>query len=377
MLPQAQSRVETTIAVIWGVGIRLAAIAGLLYFLYRVRFVLITVLLAAILALAVAPVVDYLTDRVMPGVKRSSRRFIVTLVVFVLLILMVVLSDIYLFAPVTHEIADAIANFDITKSRLGAYAAALQAWYKDLPPDLRNFLTSQDFGGIVTRLMEGLRAMLTTTMEWITHAVDIIVIPVLAFYFVVDSRPLKREFMYLVPRRRVREVLLLLDRAGSILQAYAIGQLILCLIAAVVVGVGLKLLGVKYALTMGILAGVTRAIPIIGPIVGAIPIVLVSMAQSMGTAVAVLIFFSALHVVESKLIMPKLIGYKIHLHPAIVVIVLLIGSEFFGVLGMFLAAPIAAMLKCVYSFYVLRDRSASVASTQKPCVPPPSAEVHA
>jgi predicted PurR-regulated permease PerM len=189
--------------------------------------------------------------------------------------------------------------------------------------------------------------------------VELVTIPVLAFYFVLDSRTLKREFLYLVPRKRSRETLLILREAASILQAYAIAQIILCIIAGVVVGAGLWLIGVKYALTLGVLAGITRAIPILGPILGGIPIVLVASLQSVENGIGVLIFFCMMHLIESKIIMPKLLGERMHLHPAIILIVLLIGSEFFGLLGMFLAAPVAALLKVLFDFYVLRRKRIS------------------
>ncbi|MGC8833873.1 MAG: AI-2E family transporter [Armatimonadota bacterium] len=366
---QIQSRIETSIAVIWGVFIRLAAVAGILYFAYRVRFIAITVLISALLALAVAPVVDYLTNIAPRRFSYAARRFLVTLIVFILLISLGVLGNVYLLAPVSREVTDAFANLDPTKGRIGEYMRELRRWYENLPPDLRSFLSPQSLSGVATRIVEAIRTMITTTLEWMSHVVELIVIPVLAFYFVLDSRPLKREFMYFVPKRRVREALILLKEAAVILKSYAICQVILCTIAAVVVGVGLKIIGVHYALTLGIIAGITRAIPVIGPILGGIPIVLVCMLQSLATAVAVLIFFAALHFVESKIIMPKLLAYGMNLHPAVILIVLLVGSEFFGIIGMFLAAPIAAILKCIYCFYVLSDRtcrSLRVAMTGKP-----------
>lgn len=366
---QIQSRIETSIAVIWGVFIRLAAVAGILYFAYRVRFIAITVLISALLALAVAPVVDYLTNIAPRRLSYVARRFLVTLLVFILLISLGVLGNLYLLAPVSREVTDAFANLDPTKGRIGEYMRELRRWYENLPPDLRSFLSPQSLSGVATRIVEAIRTMITTTLEWMSHVVELIVIPVLAFYFVLDSRPLKREFMYFVPKRRVREALILLKEAAVILKSYAICQVILCAIAAVVVGVGLEIIGVHYALTLGIIAGITRAIPVIGPILGGIPIVLVCMLQSLATAVAVLIFFAALHLVESKIIMPKLLAYGMNLHPAVILIVLLVGSEFFGIIGMFLAAPIAAILKCIYCFYVLSDRtcrSLRVAMAGKP-----------
>jgi predicted PurR-regulated permease PerM len=369
VIMQIQNRIETSIAVIWGVFVRLAAVAGILYFAYRVRFIAITVLISALLALAVAPVVDYLTNVAPRRLSYSARRFLVTLLVFIALIGLGILGNVYLLAPVSREVTEAFANLDPTKGRIGEYMRELRRWYENLPPDLRSFLSPQSFSGVATRIVEAIRTMITTTLEWMSHVVELIVIPVLAFYFVLDSRPLKREFMYFVPKRRVREALILLREAAVILKSYAICQVILCAIAAVVVGVGLKIIGVHYALTLGIIAGITRAIPVIGPILGGIPIVLVCMVQSLATAVAVLIFFAALHFVESKIIMPKLLAYGMNLHPAIILIVLLVGSEFFGIIGMFLAAPITAILKCIYCFYVLSDRtckSLRVAMAGKP-----------
>ena len=85
---------------------------------------------------------------------------------------------------------------------------------------------------------------------------------------------------------------------------------------------------------------------------------LITSLKSVEHGVAVLIFFSLLHLIESKVVMPKLLGDRLHLHPAIILIVLLVGAEFFGLLGMFLAAPLAALLKVMYDFYVLKNRRA-------------------
>jgi predicted PurR-regulated permease PerM len=85
--------------------------------------------------------------------------------------------------------------------------------------------------------------------------------------------------------------------------------------------------------------------------------VLLAVAQSWQKGIWVLIFFSLLHLYESKILMPRVIGYRVRLHPAIIIIVLLIGSEFFGLMGMFLAAPIAAIIKILINFYIIRPRT--------------------
>ncbi len=121
------------------------------------------------------------------------------------------------------------------------------------------------------------------------------------------------------------------------------------MLAGVIVGVGLGLLNVKYPVIMGVLAGITRAIPIIGPILGGIPIILLTLVtKGFGTALAVLAFFTLLHFVESKFIMPLLIG---------------------ALLGMFFAAPIASLVRVMVRRYWLHVRPPSRFKQDPPPMP--------
>src|SRR5581483_1816296 len=145
--------------------------------------------------------------------------------------------------------------------------------------------------------------------------------------------------------------------------------------AGVVVGVGLALLNVKYPVILGVLAGITRAIPIISPIIGGFPIVLLTLVtKGLGTALAVLAFFTFLHFAESKFIMPLIIGDRMELHPVIIIVVLLIGGNLGGLLiggqlgallGMFFAAPVAALVRVMVRRYWLHIRAGA-----RPASPP-------
>jgi predicted PurR-regulated permease PerM len=209
----------------------------------------------------------------------------------------------------------------------------------------------RDFG---TQLGEQLRHLGHRTVESGMLVVELILIPVLAFSFLTESKPLKRELMWLVPRARVRDMLYLTRQSGIILQSYAVGQLILALIAGGVVWVLMVGLGIRYALALALIAAITRVIPVIGPIIGGIPIVLFASLQGWESGLFVLVAFTVMHLVESKVVMPRIIGYRIHLHPAVVIVVLLIGAEFFGMWGMFLAAPVVAVAKVVFHYFLVR-----------------------
>ena len=200
-------------------------------------------------------------------------------------------------------------------------------------------------------------------LESLKNVVEVVVLPVLAFYFLIDGRKIKHEFVALLPRKWTSGFVRMVNEFNLIMHSFVVGQFILCSLAGVVVGLGLAALHVQYPFLLGLLAGITRAIPIIGPIIGGIPIIALTFAdQGMGTALGVLGFFTFLHFAESKAIMPLLIGERMELHPVVIILVLIVGGEVGGVLlggsigsllGMFFAAPIAAIFRVIIRRYWL------------------------
>jgi predicted PurR-regulated permease PerM len=115
-----------------------------------------------------------------------------------------------------------------------------------------------------------------------------------------------------------------------------------------VVTAGLWAMNVDFFFLLGVVAGLTRAVPIIGPIVGAIPILLAVLAtKSAAVTLWVLLAFSVMHVLESKLLMPAILGQQLDLHPVLIIVALLVGAQVGGLLGVFLAAPVLAVVKAV------------------------------
>ncbi len=347
----------------WKLLVRLAVLAFAGYFIWRVRTILTDILVASILAFALVGPVNGLCRFRIPRVGARTHRLVATLLVFFALGYVVFASAALMVSPFVDQVHGLASNLPLYQRKIALYAAQLQAQYNSLPPDLKSLLRRPEGGGAGGfSPMPWLQSLLLATVTGLARIVDLILIPVLAFYFVLDGRALRNEFLALLPRRRVRETLALMREASGIMRTYIIAQLWLCVIAGGVVYAGLSLIHMPYALILGLLAGVTRAIPIIGPILGGIPIVLLAAVLppehggGIALALKVLVFFSALHLFESKLLMPKFIGHRINLHAAVVIIVLLIGAEFFGLLGMFLAAPLAAIGRVLVAHYVIRPR---------------------
>lgn len=387
----------------WRLLVRLAIIACLVYGLYRLRSVITTLFVAAIIAYAVDPLVLWLTKRrwfvrahqalLNTGaalrfaitrkegagprptvIRQHTLRLWATLYALIIALFLMWEGSILVVRPFVSEFRSAIAIDPVLKtSRLQ------RAWEKGLSrydsnpsvPDAfksDKLLSQLRSAEAIDRMKqaagstvpEGLKRL----AEGLMSVVEIVLLPVLAFYFLIDGRKLKHEFVSLVPRRYLLETVRMSNEFNRIMRAFIFGQFILCALAGIVVGAGLAMLHVDFPITLGVLAGITRAIPIIGPIVGGIPIVLLTLAdKGPGVALAVLGFFTFLHFAESKFIMPILIGDRMELHPVVIIVVLLVGGEVGGVLiggalgsllGMFFAAPVAALVKVMIRRYWLR-----------------------
>jgi predicted PurR-regulated permease PerM len=360
---------------LWKLLVRLALIAFAVYFVWRIHTILIDIIVASILAFALIGPVNWLCRRHFAKVHPRAQRLGATLFVFVALGYFVFAGVSLMISPFVDQLHGLASNLPLYQHKIAKSAAVLQTAYDRLPPNVKSLLHQPgSSGGDGFSPLPWLQNALLLTASGLARIVDLILIPVLAFYFVLDGHALRNEFLALVPRPRVRETLALLRESSGIMRTYVIAQLWLCVIAGVVVYAGLSLIHMPYALILGLLAGVTRAIPIIGPIIGGIPIVLLaavlppSHGGGIALALKVLIFFSLLHLFESKLLMPKFIGHRIHLHAAVVIIVLLIGAEFFGLLGMFLAAPVAAIARILIAHFVLRPRR--LARSERQAAPP-------
>lgn len=390
-------RAENTFNAVWRFLLRLVIIGAVCFACYRLRNIITTVFIAAIIAYVLNPAVDWLcrqegfvhthdalalvSMRVKVAYRRVFLRQIATpegrvrierhllrvyasLYVFVLAVVVLWQGTRLVVTPFVEEVRVATSPANVAEMR-EAIDQRLKDYDEDAPKwrnssTIKEQLSKIDFALMAKNLAAeaGRKAL-----EGAKNIVEIVVLPVLAFYFLIDGRKLKHEFVALVPRRHLRETVRVVNEFNRIMEAFVKGQVILCALAGVVVGTGLALLHVRYPFVLGVLAGVTRAIPIIGPIIGGIPIVLLTLVtKGPGTALAVLGFFTFLHFAESKFIMPLLIGDRMELHPFVVIIVLIAGGEIGGLmiggtigslLGMFFAAPLASIARVMVRRYWL------------------------
>lgn len=355
-------------AVLWLIGrilLYTLAIVGGLYILIRLKIVIIYVVIAVILAYVMRPLANWMARKGI-GVSRDkpmyTRRSITTLYVLVLLFVGGYFSAKWTLSPFVAQVKEVSTNWETTyKPRFEKYSADVRGWYtRTFKPEWRDriekpFKQGTENDDVGKRVAEW-ASSLGGKIGGVAHqVVEIVLLPVLAFYFALDSRKLKHEFVGALPRRWRRETSRMIHEFNLIMHSYVVGQAILCAIAGVVVWLFLLAWRVPFALTLGLLAGFTRAIPIIGPIIGGIPIVILTLVTAgMPAALAVLAFFTFMHFAESKFLMPYVIGERMSLHPVVIILVLLVGQEFGGLLGMFFAPPLAALVRVIIRRYWLR-----------------------
>jgi len=128
------------------------------------------------------------------------------------------------------------------------------------------------------------------------------------------------------------------------------GHLLVASMVGVLTSLGLALVGVKFYLLLGIIAGIADLIPYFGPIIGAIPAVGLALLNSSQQALYVLLVMVVVQQVENNLLSPKILGDSVGLHPVVVIFVLLAGGHLFGILGMLLAVPLTAILRILVNY---------------------------
>ncbi|MFH2034288.1 MAG: AI-2E family transporter, partial [Candidatus Margulisiibacteriota bacterium] len=176
----------------------------------------------------------------------------------------------------------------------------------------------------------------------------VIVIPVITFYLLKDKEKLYSGAMELLPKNHRHKTEQILEQINTVLTNYVKGELILCSVVGLMVGIGLYFLGVKFFLIFGLISAITEFIPVIGPFIGAVPAVIIAFLISPALALKVIILYLLVQAFENSLLVPRIMGDKMNLHPVTVILAILILGKLIGPWGLFFAAPIMAIIKITY-----------------------------
>jgi len=179
--------------------------------------------------------------------------------------------------------------------------------------------------------------------------VDMLLVLVMGFYFMAGGPGMRRAFIRLFPQRHQDKAAFVASASSAVLGSYIRGQLILAAIIGVGAGLGCALLGVRYPLAIAVFAFVFELIPMVGPVLSAIPAVFIALFQPFPLVVWVILFFVALQMFENHILAPRIQGHAVGIHPVLALIALVLGADLFGVFGALLAVPTAGILSVLLS----------------------------
>ena len=324
------------------------------YISHRTGEFFFTIVLATALTYVLRPAVNRLERTRIFSRLRGSRTWAATVVFVVAVTLFAVFLTLSL-RPVIDD-GKALRDYFLAMNDVDRHAL-IDSWQSRLDVALKPYLDffapgtnlqiDRDVPRFIVNIVPGLKRWAGDVFSHLGFIVELLLVPVLVFYFLADGRGIREEARLLVSEKFRPRGARLLSHLDRVLDGYIRGQMCMCVIAWIAVSLGLWALRVPHAFTLGLLAGLTRAVPVIGPLLGGVPIVLVCLltTRSVPLTLTVLTGFIVMHFVESKVLLPKIIGHEVDLHPVSVIVVLILGLEFFGFLGVFLAVPLAAVIK--------------------------------
>ena len=315
----------------------------LLWFIYQVRHVFPPMIVGGIIAYLVLPAVQAMGERARIPVGLATGIVYTTL-------LGALVATFALIGPgVMRELKDLADPVNQTQIVHGAVTQVTQIMklHVDIDATTRQIVTGAQAGfGNPEELMH-LGGLLSH------GALAVLVCVVSSIYFTLDSQSVGRFFLRYVPADRRPGVIELFGQMNIMLSKYVRGQIMLIVIMSTVAWLFLHFfLHMKYALPVAILSGFLEIIPVLGPILATTTATLVGISQAgPQAALQIIIFYTLARWIEDYVVVPKIIGHAVELHPLAVIFAVLCGETLAGGLGMLIAIPVAACIKLVLDYY--------------------------
>ena len=321
------------------------------YIAWQARFALLPFALGGIAVYILTPLVDRLAALVPVRSHRGDvvRRGVAVLVLYVVVGL-VLFGLGFALVPVA---ADQIARFvdelpDLLTAARRELNELLREYHDRVP-----IAAQERIGGYVQEwtdaLASGIAATARGSLAWLTGTLGLLIgflaIPFWMFYVLRDRHFAAENFRRSIPapaQADVSNVLLMVDQ---MIGRYIRAQIVLGVVVGIAVGAGLTLMGVELSLALGLFAGVTELIPIIGPWLGAVPAVVIVAATEPDLLPWVVLLYVVVQQLENNLLVPRVHGHALDLHPAMIILLLVVAGSVFGFIGLIVIVPLAAILR--------------------------------
>ncbi len=325
----------------WSLILKVVAVILGLWLVFIIKDILILLFVVLLLAIALGPLVSKLTRYGLP-------RVVSILVIYLGLSLVFALVIYLILPPLLKQIRELTINLPYLLGQLTGSS------YQDSTAATQRLL--QSLSSYLSKISGG---FVDATLSLFGGLVSALTVLALTFYFLIEEEGWKRAFLGILPLDHKQWVVEMTQKIVTKLGFWLRGQLILMTVVAVLDAVGLALLGVPYALSLGILAGLLEVVPVIGPILAGLIAVIITLVAggAFWKVLLVILLFILVQQLEAQVLVPKIMQKAIGLSPVIIIIAVLVGYRLLGAGGAILAIPLAAALEVfIHEYSAFRKR---------------------
>ena len=327
-----------------------------LWLLYKIRAVLLVVIVGAAIAYALAPLVKALSG------NRPHLRSLGIALAYVTVSVGLVSASVLGFRPVADDARIFATTLPDSLRRLDAWLAHTSAAFRQvLPPQLQasqepstgNMIAGrvQSFTSNLGQYVAGVAAM---GQSFVTLAAGGALALVLSVFFLGDPTYFRRQLFAVIPVAFQADAETLFSEITLVLAAFVRGQILIAVAVGLAATLAMRLMGVKYAVILGLFTAVTQLIPQVGGAIGMVASVALTSLQSPVLALGVFVLYMVLYQISGNVLGPLVMGKAVQLHPLVILLATMVGTVLGGVVGLLLSVPAAAVLKVVWNFFYPR-----------------------
>ncbi len=317
--------------------IKIVLVLILCYFLFQIRQILAILFISLVLASAFDPWVVFLKRKKIPRPVSMILIYLITFLVISGIMLLII-------PPIIQQVGDLSGQYPFVSEKIRSGIEALKG-ISSFDSVWNSFLLSSE---TYPELVGTFQTVFAKISGFVGGVFTFFLILVITFYMVVEESAMKKVIWSITPQKHQEKVMRLANEIQQKIGLWLRGQLILSFIIFTLIYILLSILGVKYALVLALIAGLTEFVPYLGPILASIPAIFLAFSQKPILALFVIIFYYVIQVMENNLIVPKVMQRVVGLNPIVSIAVLLIGFKIGGIIGAVLSIPVVTAVMVVY-----------------------------
>lgn len=315
--------------------ITLFGIVLFVYILYVMEAMLVPLAFSAMIAILLNPLVNKLKARKIPQIPA---------ILIALLAAILLVAGVMVF--ISSQIVKFSENLPLLQARFADLFTHFQYWLE------HNYsLTFEKQQQLIAEAGKNLKPLVTQTLGTVLGTVTVIVLLPIYIFLMLYYKKLILNFLYeIFAEHHSSHVATVLSETRGAIQSYMVGLLLEAIIVAVMNSIALILLGVKYAVLIGIIGAILNILPYIGGLIAiAIPILIATMTMTgFSVQIGIIVSYSVIQFIDNNILVPRIVSSKVKINALVSLIIVLLGGTIWGVAGMFLSIPFVAVLKIIF-----------------------------